>query len=191
MTAVQKKVVIKMPKAFKKIWNVITTVLVTAVALCVVFLVFVRLAGIKPYAVLSGSMEPEYPVGSLLYVKKVDTDTLRVGDDITFMLDEDTLATHRIIEIVPDGDNTKVIRFRTKGIANEYADNGLVHCKNIVGKPIFDIPYLGYVSYFIQKPPGIYIAVAGGAIILLMAFLPDLFGAKRKKSGKNPQDNTG
>lgn len=183
-----------MPKALKKAWDITTTILVIAVVVFVILLAGVRLVGLKPYAVLSGSMEPEYPVGSLLYVKNVDTNKLKVGDDITFMLDEDTLATHRIVEVVPDGEGSSVVRFRTQGIANEYADGGLVHSKNVVGKPVFDIPYLGYVSSYIQNPPGLYIAIAGGVIILALAFLPDLFKDKPKKaesSGESPETHLG
>ena len=166
----------------RKVWNTVTTLLVSAVVIFVILLAGVRFAGLVPYAVLSGSMEPEYPVGSLLYVKNVDTNKLKVGDDITFMLDEDTLATHRIVEVIPDGEDASVVRFKTKGIANEYADGGLVHSKNVVGKPVFCIPYLGYVSSYIQNPPGLYIAIAGGVIILALAFLPDLFKDKPQKT---------
>lgn len=176
-----------MSKAFKKIWNITTTVLVVLVVAFAILLVGVRLFGIQPYAVLSGSMEPEYHVGSLLYVKSVDTEELEVGDDITFMLDEDTLATHRIIEVIPDTEDKDVIRFKTKGIANKYEDSGSVHSKNIVGKPIFSIPYLGYVSTYIQNPPGLYIAIAGGAVILLLAFLPDLFKSEDKKGKEDSE----
>ena len=171
-----------MSKFFKQAWNIGTTVLVVAIVICVILLAGVRLVGLKPYAVLSGSMEPEYPVGSLLYVKNVDTDKLKVGDDITFMLDKDTLATHRIVKVIHDEEDASVVRFRTKGIANEYEDGNLVHSKNVVGKPVFDIPYLGYVSSYIQNPPGLYIAIAGGIIILTLAFLPDLFKDKPKKA---------
>lgn len=170
-----------MPKAVRKAWNIVTTVLVALTVICVVLLVGVRLVGIKPYAVLSGSMEPEYHVGSLLYVKAVDTAKLRVGDDITFMLNEDTLATHRIVGIIPDEDNPEVIRFKTKGIANEYEDGGTVHCNNVVGKPIFDIPYLGYFSSYIRTPPGLYVAVGCAAVILLAAFVPDILKEKPQK----------
>lgn len=178
----------------RKVWNVITTVLVVAAVTCVILLVGVRLLGLNPYAVISGSMEPEYSVGSLLYVMKVDTSSLKAGDDITFMLDEDTMATHRIVEVLPDKNDPSVVRFRTKGIANEYADSVPVHSDNVVGKPVFSIPYLGYVSTYIQNPPGLYVAIAGGSIVLLLSFLPDLFKDKsnREKSpGKNRKTNLG
>ena len=58
----------------------------------------------------------------------------------------------------------------------------------MVGTPVFTIPYLGYVANYIQNPPGMYVAISAGAILILLVFLPDLFGkeeeAKPKKKGK-------
>ena len=95
--------------------------------LLAVLLIGVRLLGVQVYSVLSGSMEPKYPVGSLIYVKAVDPYELKSGDVITFMLNENTVATHRIVEVVPDESDSGVVRFRTKGDANEAEDGSLVH----------------------------------------------------------------
>ena len=129
-------------------------------------------------------MEPTYHVGSLIYVKKVDPFELESGDVITFMLDENTVATHRIVGVVPDENDASVIRFRTKGDANRAEDGTLVHYKNVIGTPIFSIPKLGYVANFIRHPPGTYIAISVGAIFLLLIFLPDLFADDEKKQDK-------
>lgn len=169
---------------FKKITSILTTALVVLAVIVALLLVGVRLIGIQPYTVLSGSMEPVYPVGSLIYVKKVDPLELVEGDDITYMLDENTLSTHRIVEVVPDEKDKSVVRFRTKGTANDHEDAQLVHCKNVVGQPIFHIPYLGYVSDYIQNPPGLYVVIAVGVLILLLGFLPDLFGDDKSKKEK-------
>lgn len=174
-----------MSKTIKKIWNGITTVLVALAVLLAVALAGVRLVGLQPYTVLSGSMEPTYHVGSLIYVKSVDYTQLEAGDPITFMLDENTVATHRIIEVVPDEEDSTVLRYRTQGDANESPDGSLVHYKNVIGSPVFTIPVLGYVANYIQNPPGTYIAIAAGAILLLLVFLPDLlFGSDDKKEQK-------
>ena len=84
-------------KALKTVWNVITTVLVALVVVLAILLVGVRVVGLTPYVVLSGSMEPTYHTGSLIYVKKVDPFTIESGTPITFMMDEDTIATHRVV----------------------------------------------------------------------------------------------
>jgi len=165
----------------KKIWNVMTSILVGLVVLLAVALVGVRLIGLNPYVVLSGSMEPTYHVGSLIYVKEVDYKELEVGDAITFMLSEDTVATHRIIEVLVDEEDPETIRYFTKGDANDAPDGSSVHYKNIIGKPVFTIPYLGYLSNYIQSPPGLYVAIAVGAILILFVFLPDLFEDEEKE----------
>ena len=175
-------------ETFKKVWNGMTTVLVLMVAILAVLLVGARFIGLMPFTVLSGSMEPVYSAGDLIYVKEVDPFELEEGTIITFMLSEDTIATHRIVEVVPDAEDDTVIRFKTKGDANESEDGGLVHYKNVIGAPIFSVPKLGYVANFIQEPPGTYVAIAAGALILALVFIPDLFGddedEKDKKSAK-------
>ena len=168
----------------KKLWNFITTLLVAAAVVLAVALAGVRLAGIQVYTVLSGSMEPTYHTGSVIYVKKVDYTALRPGDVITFMVDEHTVATHRIVDIIPDEEDPTVLRFVTKGDANAAADAGAVHYKNIIGTPVFTVPYLGYVVNYIQNPPGTYVAIAAGVLILLLVFLPDMFDDSKKKAPK-------
>lgn len=177
-----------MGQTAKRVWNIITSVLVALAVLLAIALVGVRLLGFRVYTVLSGSMEPTYHVGSLIYVKDVDYKELQSGDVITFMLDEDTVATHRIVEVVPDENDPETLRYRTQGDANEAADGSLVHYKNVIGTPVFTIPYLGYFADYIQNPPGTYVAIAVGAILLLLVFLPDLFSSdkngKERKKGR-------
>ena len=170
-----------MPKTLKVIWNIISTTIVVLVVLSAVFLMGSRLLGYQYYTVISGSMEPEYMVGDLLYVKKVDPNEIKIGDPITFILNEDlVVATHRVIKI--DEENQ---RFYTKGDANEIADGEPVHFKNVLGVPQFAIPKLGYVSDFVQNPPGTYITIGVGLILIILVFLPDLFGKKKKTENEN------
>ena len=178
-----------MKKTVKRIWNFVTTTLVVLVVILAMLLVGARLIGLQVFTVLSGSMEPAYHTGSLIYVKDVDYRQLESGDVITFMLDEDTVATHRIVEVVPDGEDPTVLRYRTKGDANDAEDGGLVHYKNVIGSPVFTIPKLGYVASYIQQPPGMYVAISGGAVLVMLTFLPDLFAKEepkqeKKKAGK-------
>ena len=172
-----------MSKTLKKIWNFVSTVLVAVVVLLALLLAGARIFGLQVFTVLSGSMEPTYHTGSLIYVKKVDPFTIQPGQPITFMLDEKTVATHRVVGVVPDEEDTTVIRFRTKGDANEAEDGTLVHYKNVIGEPVFSIPYLGYLAEYIQHPPGMYVAISAGAVLLLLVFIPDIFSDDEKKKG--------
>lgn len=163
-----------MIQTIKKTANILSTLAVILALVLVLLLVAPRVFGMHVFTVLSGSMEPVYPVGSMIYVKSVDPFQLNEGDVISFLLDEDTVATHRIVGIVADDEDESVIRFRTKGDANDAEDGSLVHCRNVVGTPIFTIPKLGYFADYIQHPPGMYIAISAAAIVLLILLLPDL-----------------
>ncbi len=166
----------------KKVWNVVSTLLVVLIVLCAVFLMGSRLIGLQCYTVISGSMEPEYSVGDLLYVKKVDPTTIKEGDVITFLVNEDlVVGTHRVVRV-----DSEHQHFYTKGDANEIEDGEPVHFNNVIGVPQFSIPKLGYVSDFIQNPPGMYITIGVGVVLILLVFLPDLIG-KRKKNEEDPQ----
>mgnify|MGYP002733278848 CR=1 FL=1 len=81
-----------MNRKLKKVWNVVTSILVSAAVVLAVLLAGVRLFGLQVFAVLSGSMEPTYHVGALVYVKEADAFELESGDVITFMVDEDTVS---------------------------------------------------------------------------------------------------
>ena len=170
-----------MTEKLKKIWGVSSTVLVVLMVLCAVFLMGSRILGYQVYTVLTGSIEPEYNVGDLIYVKKVDVNTIKVDDPITFVLNENlTVATHRVVRI--DAENQ---RCYTKGDANQIEDNDPVHFNNVLGVPQFAIPKLGYVSNFIQNPPGMYITIGVGILLIAAVFLPDLL--KRKNDGTDEQ----
>ena len=170
-----------MNRIVKLIWNWPSGVIVALVVLLAVALVGVRLVGLQPYVVLSGSMEPAYHVGSLIYVKKVDYRQLEVGDPITYLINDKTVVTHRIVEVLVDENDPDTIRYFTKGDANNVADGSSVHYKNIIGVPVFSIPYLGYVSNYIQTPPGTYIAIAASALLIMLVFLPDVFSDEKEK----------
>ena len=174
-------------KAVKKIWDWISGILVAVVVLLAIALVGVRVVGLQPYVVLSGSMEPTYHVGSLIYVKAVDYKELTVGDPITYMVSQDTVVTHRIIEVLVDEEDPNTIRYFTQGDANDVPDGSSVHYKNIIGKPVFSIPYLGYVSNYIQNPPGSYVSIAAGALLILLVFLPDIFAEDESSKKKEKE----
>lgn len=168
-----------MKQTIKKIWNWVNGVLIGLVVLLAVALVGVRLFGLDIYVVLSGSMEPEYQTGSVIYVKETDPAELEVRDVITFRLNGDTIATHRIIEVTEvDGETA----FRTKGDANDLEDGTAVPASQVIGTPVFTIPYLGYLVTYIQSPSGRYATIAAGAFLLLMVFLPDVIFGNDKKS---------
>lgn len=174
----------QMPKNVKKIFDAVSTTLVVLVVIFAVFLMGSRLVGLQVFNVISGSMEPTYSVGDLIYVKAVDPDSVKVGDPITFVLNEDlVVATHRVVEV--DRENRQ---FTTKGDANSSEDAAPVHFNNLIGIPVFSIPLLGYVSAYIQSPPGMYVAIALGVVLLAAVFLPDFLEKKSKKEENDQEE---
>lgn len=146
----------------------------TLIVVMAILLVGTRLVGLTLYAVLSGSMEPHYAVGSLIYVKDIETNKIQVRDPITFALNEVLLvATHRVGEITKEGS------FVTKGDSNESVDGKPVHPNNVLGKPIFSIPYLGYLSVFLSSTQGKVVLGVIGTLILISMLIPE----KSRRSG--------
>ncbi len=172
---------------WRRVGRVLSTVFAGVAVLLAMLLAGVRLVGLHPYAVLSGSMQPTYPTGSLLYVRSVDTATLQKGDAITFLLDENTVVTHRIVDVLPDPEDATVVRFRTQGDANDAPDGAPVHARNVLGQPAFAIPYMGYVATALQSPPGSYMAIGVVAGLVVFLVLP----AGRKRTALPQQANQG
>ena len=167
-----------MQKDVKKIWNSIITAIIGLMIALVVLIWGFKCLGYEVLVVQSGSMEPVYHVGSLIYVKSVEPEELEVGDVITFELGNGVRGTHRIIEIL---DNNGEISFITKGDANEMEDNKPVVEDAIVGQVKFTIPKLGFFITYIQQPPGTYIAISVAAMLLLLIILPELIFQSEKK----------
>ena len=170
----------QMSPGFKKAWNILSGILVTVVVIVALLLAGARLVGLQVYHVLSGSMEPTYSPGDLLYVKKTEPADVQVGDPITFVLNDDlVVATHRVVAIDKESQT-----FTTKGDARTEPDASPVHFKNLVGVPVFSVPLLGYLSNFIQTSPGMYITIAVMLLLAVMVFLPDLLKKKTVPESK-------
>lgn len=162
----------------KTICNILSTIiLVVLLALAAVLIVPVIL-GYTELAVLTGSMQPTIPVGSLIYVKEVEPSTLQVGDVVTYQLEGDTMVTHRVVEVNPDEGYLV-----TQGDANEDPD-GQIPFDRIVGKMDFHLPYLGYISMNIRTKTGIF-AICGTLIaIILLTFIPEIFSNDEEEEEK-------
>ena len=189
-------------KKLVKVWNVITTVLVAVVVLVAVLLVGVRVAGVQPLYVMSGSMEPAFHVGSLIFVQKINPADIAVGDPITYTINEaGDYSTHRVVAIEAHETGTRFVAdengqtmldeagqpvieeypldetayyFQTKGDANNSPDGTPVYYKNVVGVPRVTIPYLGYLAHWLQTPRGRIMGITIAAVIVILTFLPDL-----------------
>lgn len=136
-----------------------------------ILLVAPKALGYTPLVVLTGSMEPTYKVGTILYYHSVSENNLKVGDVITFN-SNNQIVTHRINGI-------KNNLYETKGDANTTPDAKLVEYKNIVGKiaPIA-IPILGYAINFLNSH--LYVVI-GAVIIMILEFALANFNIDKKQ----------
>lgn len=164
-------------KVFSKICSILSTLIIIVFAAVAAVLILPALFGCKSMAVVSGSMEPAIPVGSIVVVKEVDANTLEVGDIISYRLSGNTMVTHRIATV--DAENNALI---TKGDANEVEDANPVVFSNVVGKELFHVPLLGYLSIYIKTPLGIVGVCAVLIVLILLNFLPEIFAPEEKKT---------
>ena len=202
-----------MSTVLKKIWNIATTVMLSLFVAFVILLFGVKLFGIEPHIVLSGSMEPKIWTGSIVYVKKLspaEAQQLQAGQDVTYVVNKQgTKVTHRIYEVVGpayqknqhgefvldangekipaiDENGNQIVMYTTYGINNGGTLDGEVGVgnlasSNVIGKPIFSIPLLGYVANFVQTTHGRIIAFGFCFVLLVASF----FSGSDKKSKKN------
>lgn len=155
----------------------IACVATLAVTLAAAVVVLPRTGLVTNLSVVTGSMAPSIPAGSLVFVKPVDTRQIAIGDVITFRArtNSEVLVTHRVVGTVL-GTNPK-ISFRTKGDANRAEDPSLVPDRAVVGRVVYDLPYLGSLS---ARAGG-----AGGVASLAGVVLAVVF-AKRVRSPLGP-----
>lgn len=153
-------------KMCKIINNIIVLILIILV--CIMFVP--KLLGWENLAVLSGSMEPKIPVGSMVIIRNVEPKELEKGDIITYYVNDNTMVTHRVVN--NDTDKQEIV---TKGDANDVQDSNPVSYENVVGKLFVCIPLLGYLSIYMQSSLGIAIICGVIFVLILLNYLPDIF----------------
>jgi signal peptidase I len=139
-------------RKLQKLLVIISRVMATLVILSVLFLLLPlsipRILGCQTYNVVSGSMEPEIPVGSLLMVKPIEGKELKEGDIIAFY-SNGTVVAHRVVS-----NNTFEGRITTKGDANAQEDISDVSYQELIGIVEKHIPYMGAVGAYISSVSG-------------------------------------
>lgn len=163
---------------FKKICEVLSWIMIMLLVVVALSLLLPRVFGCETMAVVSGSMEPGISVGSVVITYPVEnSEDLVIGDVITYEVDSGTRVTHRITGI-----NKETQEYTTKGDANNSEDPEPVRFAQIVGKMKLSIPLLGYLSIYVKTPLGIAVAAVVSFILILLLFLPELFGKDKKKN---------
>ncbi len=150
--------------------NIVTALLLFIMVGLSFFLIQSRISGGSPavagyqmYVVLSGSMNPAFNTGSLVFVKPTEPTEIVEGDIITFSSSSDAnrLTTHRVVGL--NWDNG--LSFITRGDANNVNDPSPVPSENVVGRVTGSVPYIGYLFGYAQTRQG----------LILLIFIPGLF----------------
>ena len=159
-----------------KIVNTIASVLLYSIIPLVAFFLFTSkfpvIKSIRSYVVMSGSMEPKIPVGSVIIVKNTSAPATPVvsplsigtqkelplykaGDVISFHRNG-TIVTHRIVSADTTG---AAVAYRTKGDANDSVDSEVVPQDQIIGKTIKNVPSIGKLIVFLKTPLGFLLCI--------------------------------
>lgn len=161
-------------KPFPALCSVLGTLILLGVIAAFLPLTVPRLMGYEIYEVVSGSMEPEIPVGSVIYVRAAQPQEVEAGDVIAFQKDG-SVITHRVEE------NRYVEgEFVTKGDANREEDMMPVAYDSLIGKVERHVPVLGIIMSLLASNTGklyaVLLAVCGVMFHMLAGILRDRQG---------------
>lgn len=147
-------------------------VLVTAAGAAVAVSLIPAVTGATALTVLTGSMEPTLPVGSVAVVAPRSPDQIRPGDVITYTdRDPDSpatrIVTHRVVAVdqAPAGPS-----FRTQGDANDAPDQRPTAAADVHGVLWYSVPVVGWLRELLISPAGL-LYLAGAALLLLAGHL--------------------
>jgi signal peptidase len=142
--------------------------------------------GYKPLTVLSGSMSPFLEPGDMIVTRQIKPENIQVGDVITYRMDEKTLATHRVVEVIHEGGR---LAFRTRGDANNTEDPELVSQDRVIGSMAFKIPRAGYIGKFARTPKGFVFMIVFPALLLMAGEIKNvLMELSKEEKTKNEQN---
>lgn len=172
-------------KPFKIIYYIFLAFIVL-VALLLIVSVFPLTGNYKLMIVQSGSMAPAIKIGSIVVVKPVDD--YKIGDVITFGPYTRTKAptTHRIYDIKVSGG---VPSYITKGDANNAPDAREITKRDVLGKVLFSVPYLGYVVAFAKQPTGFALIIIVPAAVIVFDEIKKIINEVKKRKKKEPAIN--
>lgn len=146
--------------------NILGTLILLAVIGSCLLLTVPRFVGWQVYNVVSGSMEPEIPIGSLIYVEPVEPGVV-VEEDIIAFQSGDSVVTHRVVR-----NHQLEGAFTTKGDANEQEDVEPVPYEALIGRVEKHIPYLGeFLVIYTTNVGKVYVIcfAACGAMLNVLA----------------------
>jgi len=157
------------PGVWKALWTGLCGgLLALVVLLALVAVVVPRAAGATPLTILTASMEPSLPPGTLIVVKPTPVEQIAVGDVVTYQMrpGRPDVVSHRVVGVTLKSDGTRT--FTTKGDSNSAADPAVLP-KQVRGVLWYSIPLLGYVSTLVVGGSASWLVPAAGLALLAYA----------------------
>ncbi|HBL40947.1 MAG TPA: signal peptidase I [Ruminococcaceae bacterium] len=185
-----------MKKVLSKIVNVLTFSVIIALAALIATVAInaqkgkiTTVFGYSFMTVQTGSMEPEYPIGSSIVAKKVDASELKVGDVISFYSADPSMnhsiVTHRIKEI---NSENSVVCFVTKGDANDIDDKYQVSAGDVIGRVTGKSKLVSAISK-VKKDPKLFFLVIVVPICAIITWEFVGISKKAKASSNEKKDS--
>ncbi|GAA2186239.1 hypothetical protein GCM10009786_06140 [Leucobacter alluvii] len=172
----------------KKTLDVVRSSVLTIASIIGGFCILLVLAGImfglRPLVVVSGSMEPAIPTGSLILIQQKQAEELRIGDIVTVSRpDGEGFITHRILEKTPHDDGAGV-DLVLKGDANENQDPK-PYSVDSAERVVLTLPFVGIIVKYLQSPFGV---VAGVILVLAVVSLYSIRPDRKTEEGAESND---
>lgn len=154
-----------------------TLLLIVLIAVCLPLTV-PRMLGYNIYTVVSGSMEPAIPTGSLVYINNMDPKDVQEEDVIAFYsaMDEGSIITHRVVV-----NSTVMKEFVTKGDANEEQDMNPIPYQNFIGKVVLTVPKAGGLAQAFTSTAGKIAAASLIALAVVLHLLASVLAGRTEK----------
>ena len=164
---------------------VVSALLVLVVGLGMLAIVVPAVVGGSALTVLTQSMEPTLPPGTLIIIRPTAVKDIRVGTVLTYQIESDRpeLETHRVIE--KSTDTRGRTTFVTQGDNNDLPDSPAVQPVQVKGTLWYSIPWLGYVNNLVGgSARAIVIPIAAGALFVYAGYMviSAVLGGRRKRA---------
>ncbi|MGX7131425.1 MULTISPECIES: signal peptidase I [Enterococcus] len=163
--------------------GVVTSIgLIFLMAISLLVVLLPHLLGMSFTIAKDHKMAPTYPEGSLIFVKKEKPENILVGEIITYYVNQgENIKTRRVVA------KEEEFAFYTKGDGADQMEVGLVSSRNLIGQPVWHLPYVGhFVSRrVIQIAIIIFWMIAGFLTVTTLGLMVEQLAAKPKRKQSN------
>jgi signal peptidase len=162
-----------------------TGLLLLVAGLAVVLIVVPKATGSTPLTVLTQSMDPTLPPGTLLVVRPTPVDDIRIGDVVTYQITsgQPAVISHRVVSVASSSDGSRT--FTLKGDNNALADPAPVTAAQVRGVVWYSLPDIGLVNQLVNGSRSWLVPAIAGVLLAygaVMVTIGIVSAARRRRS---------